>query len=858
MRSIGIDVTGTLGTSNATEIRFNSVGVGKDGSTGLGQSGAWAVGVSKADDTVVADNVIGNGESGLAVAGSSDVTIVRNAVGTDRLGISDQDNTDEGIIVQQFGAPTPRTGIVIGGSTANGNLVRNNPLAGIKLESIDQSTVAGNVVDGNGFEGAPGVSVQGNTNTIGPDNVVTNNGASFTGVAVLSGVGNTITQNSIDSNIGLGIDLGDDGVTANDAGDGDSGPNDLQNYPVPTSAVATATKTHVDATLDTVVPGTYRIEVFNSTACDGSGNGEGANFVGSGDISFTSTNQAFTITVGTVLPTGSKVTLTATAPDGSTSEFSACATVTSSVNGLLQGRVVPSGDPPATQLVDLTAFGTADWAVWGFAAGGTSTSLTPDVRKSGGTAIGSLANINPAPSIPLRGVGQFAQNNHYSFSWQNGTSPATATHVRAGLQHDGQQTSTDTVAHGFSFDLPADTTPRTARIWVSSHRADSQLTATLSDDSATPFADTLVHAFDSRTGVYTITYAAQSAGQTLHVQWTESTSNCGISFCDNAALFAVAVTDPTNTLVVTDPADTGGSTCGADCTLRQAINAANAAPGSHIVFNLPAGQTTISPATNLPALDAPTTIDAATQPGYTGSPVVTLDGGSDGSGFATGFFLNGDGNTIRGFAITGFSDDGIFVGSSGGNTIAGNYIGVDVDGNNSQNNGNGITLQDGSDDNTIGGTGSEDRNVISANGGYGIDLTAGDGGSPDNNTVLGNYIGLRPDGTGQSGVSGNVAGGIRLDGDRQHDRRHDRRRSQLHLGERGRRDQHRRREQRRQGQHDRPRRSEQHRGREHRRRHRDLAPQIRPRQATPSATRAAAATSSPATPATASTSAASR
>ena len=43
--------------------------------------------------------------------------------------------------------------------------------------------------------------------------------------------GNAILGNSIHSNGSLGIALDNDGVTANDAGDADVGPNNLQNFP---------------------------------------------------------------------------------------------------------------------------------------------------------------------------------------------------------------------------------------------------------------------------------------------------------------------------------------------------------------------------------------------------------------------------------------------------------------------------------------------------------------------------------------------------------------------------------------------------------------------------------------------------
>src|SRR4029079_7320435 len=68
-------------------------------------------------------------------------------------------------------------------------------------------------------------------------------------------------------------------VTPNDAGDTDTGPNNLQNFPVIASAVVGGT--HVTGTLDTTASGAFNIELFLNSACDGSGNGEGESFVAS-------------------------------------------------------------------------------------------------------------------------------------------------------------------------------------------------------------------------------------------------------------------------------------------------------------------------------------------------------------------------------------------------------------------------------------------------------------------------------------------------------------------------------------------------------------------------------------------------
>ena len=250
---IGIDVSGTIGIDNASEIRFNNVGVGKDGITAMPQSYAWAVGVGKADHVVVADNVIGHGESGLAVAGSSDVTIVRNFVGADRSG-GVQPNTLQGIYLQQFGAPAHPTGIVVGGSVADGNVVRNNPWEGIILENVDATTVTGNVVKNN----------------------ATTSGA---GVAVTGGVGQHDLEELDRRERRARHRSRQRRLTPNDPGSGgqdaDTGPNDFQNFPESLAATVTAGSVHVSGTLPSNTRTHYTVEFFVSSAADGSGNGEG-------------------------------------------------------------------------------------------------------------------------------------------------------------------------------------------------------------------------------------------------------------------------------------------------------------------------------------------------------------------------------------------------------------------------------------------------------------------------------------------------------------------------------------------------------------------------------------------------------
>ena len=77
-----------------------------------------------------------------------------------------------------------------------------------------------------------------------------------------------VTGNAISGNGGLGIDLGGDGITENDSLDVDSGPNDLLNAPVISTALERFGTVTVDYLLD-VPAGTYRVEFFTNTGADG-------------------------------------------------------------------------------------------------------------------------------------------------------------------------------------------------------------------------------------------------------------------------------------------------------------------------------------------------------------------------------------------------------------------------------------------------------------------------------------------------------------------------------------------------------------------------------------------------------------
>jgi len=187
-------------------------------------------------------------------------------------------------------------------------------------------------------------------------------------------------------------------------------------------------------------------------------------------------------------------------------------------------------------------------------------------------------------------------------------------------------------------------------------------------------------------------------------------------------------------------------------SLRDAIINANATPGTDtITFNIPGpGVKTINLLTALPEIVDRVSIDATTQPGYAGTPLIEIDGFALGSN-GNGLVIKAGGSTVRGLSIGNFrSNFGIWLNGCDNNVVQGNYLGVAADGTTARQNFRGVVLTNSSN-NQIGGTTAAARNVVSGNSASGIDITG------NNNIVQGNYIGTNAAGTAALGQPGGVS-----------------------------------------------------------------------------------------------------
>jgi uncharacterized repeat protein (TIGR01451 family)/CSLREA domain-containing protein len=307
-----------IGTDLAGEATLPNAGSGV--ATGLGAASDVIGG-----DTALKRNVISGNRDGVVVASTTGKAIVQgNYIGTDAAGTVALGNSEDGIRVASHGS-------LIGGTgPGEGNVISGNGANGVRVLGTQgnrnriQGNLIGTDVNGTGTLGnvGVGVSVEGTQNRVNGGNVITHNA---TGVVVFGYERNAIRRNSIVGNSGLGIDLGADGVTPNDAGDADFGSNQLQNFPVISLAAVANGNDFIWGSLNSTASSSFLLDFFSNPACDGSGNGEGKNFIGSTLVTTNANgNASFSVSFPAVATTDSFFTATATDTVGDTSEFSAC------------------------------------------------------------------------------------------------------------------------------------------------------------------------------------------------------------------------------------------------------------------------------------------------------------------------------------------------------------------------------------------------------------------------------------------------------------------------------------------------------------------------------------------------------
>lgn len=201
--------------------------------------------------------------------------------------------------------------------------------------------------------------------------------------------------------------------------------------------------------------------------------------------------------------------------------FYSVAATAGSISGTTVYQTVPGS-------VDLNVEGTADWKHWG-------RNIASDVnsRANGGGQISNLTMIGGAT------INRFTGNaaKWTSHSWTNGTPLATGTSFPGGVY-------TAQNAGGYQFTVPAGNVQRTLKVYLGASSSTSQVTATLSDNSASPYVVNIAEVSSADHYIVTITYQGDSPTSTLTVKQVHTGGTTAIIGLQAATLVAAANQPP--------------------------------------------------------------------------------------------------------------------------------------------------------------------------------------------------------------------------------------------------------------------------------------------------------------------------
>ncbi len=166
---------------------------------------------------------------------------------------------------------------------------------------------------------------------------------------------------------------------------------------------------------------------------------------------------------------------------------------------------------PAGTAINLTSEGEIDWVHWGL-----YTETSVDRKANVVPQISDFALLDNTNGYAY--AYQFSDNEN-GYSWSDGSPTPSVIDTTTGVWAYGVPSADS----GFSITAPADTATRTLKVYVGAYAAHAKLEAYLSDGSAGGYTNTsFFNMTNGPSGVFTLTYAAGSAGQSLTVRWTLS------------------------------------------------------------------------------------------------------------------------------------------------------------------------------------------------------------------------------------------------------------------------------------------------------------------------------------------------
>jgi hypothetical protein len=678
----------------------NRIGTDLTGTVAVGNTGGVFLGGQVTANTIGgtvpgAGNVIsGNGFEGIGISdgGTSGNVIQGNLIGTDITGLARLGNASDGVWAlsnaspNTIGGTAPGAGNVISGNGANGVDLVGGASGFVLLGNLIGTDKTGLAVLGNAHDG---ILIGNDHNEIGgtaagSGNVISGNGANGVEISSINASGNAVQGNVIGTDITGTVALGnaDNGVLVNNSA--------------------------------------------NANTIGGTAAGAGNLVSGNGKAGVRVGDDEITTVLG--IPTSANVVL-------------------GNHIGTDMGGTEPLGNVQAGVRLDT---GAAQNTVGGTAAGsgnviafnGKGVVVAGSISTGDSVLGNSIIYGNTGPGIDLGDDGPTP----------NGANPRN-------FPNHGQNSPT----------LTALSYARVSGTLSSSSNSSFRLEFFASPPAAGVHeGESLLGSLDVTTdGTGTVSFTAPVVAIPPDFVVTATATNLATG---DTSEFSPGLLFQATVYVVTTAKDALGDAAPGELTLRDALTAVDGTPSGNarvagaaqniIEFAIPgSGPHTILVGSDpsaaslpLPVIGNSVFLDGWSQggAGYVGVPLVVLSGGHAGAA-ADGLQVNaGAGKSVvRGLAIQQFNGNGVELRGASGVQIVGNLIGTVRNGL------DGVLLDAGATNNTIGGSGAS--NVFSNNGLNGIEL-AGPGTS--GNVVLSNFIGT--DSSGSSSL-GNGADGVRID-----------------------------------------------------------------------------------------------